>query len=68
MERAERADAVVNKLQQGADAWSESGRSVSGLHVPLPVLAPAVADSVERDQGAKEEGLGVRVPDLHAGA
>jgi len=32
---------------------AKSRRSVSGLHVPLPVHALAVADSVERDQGAK---------------
>jgi hypothetical protein len=45
-----------------------SGRSVFSQHVPVPLHAAAVADSVERDQGAKEEGLGVRVRDLYDGA
>ena len=68
MATAKRPDAVVNKLQQGADAWSESGRSVSGLHVPFSIHAPSATCSLERDQGAKEEGMGVRVRDIHDGA
>jgi hypothetical protein len=68
MERAERTDAVADELQPRPHARSQSGRSVFSQHVPVPLHAPAVADSVERDQGAKEEGLGVRVRDLHYGA
>jgi hypothetical protein len=68
MARAEWADAAPDELQPRPHTRSQSRRSVFGLHVPLPVHAPAFADSMERDQGAKEEGLGVRLRDLHAGA
>jgi hypothetical protein len=55
-------------LQQRADDWSQSQGFVFGQHVPFSVHAPSAASSMERDQGAKEEGLGVRVRDLHDGA
>jgi len=68
MERAERADAVAGELQPCPYTRNQSGRSVFSQYVPVPLHAPTVADSVERDQGAKEEGLGVRVHHLHVGA
>jgi len=68
MENAEWTDAVAGKLQQRADAWSQSRGFVFGQHVPFSLHAPSGACSLERNQGAKEEGLGVRVRDLHDGA
>ena len=59
---------LADELQQRANAWSQPGGFVFGRHVPLSIYAPSAACSVERDQGAKEEGLGVRVRDLDAGA
>jgi hypothetical protein len=67
MENAERPDAGVDELQQRADAWSQSRGFVFGHHVLFSVHAPTVAYSVERDQGGAEEGLGVRVRDIHDG-
>ena len=52
---AERSDALVYKVQQRPVTWSYSAGVVYGLHVSLPVHASVVADSVERDQGAKEQ-------------
>jgi len=67
MENAERTDAVAGELQQRADDWSQSAGFVFGQHVPFSVHAPSAACSMERDQGAKEEGLGVRVRAIHNG-
>ena len=67
MENTERTDAVAGELQQRADAWSQSAGFVFGQHVPFSVHAPSAACSMERDQGAKEEGLGVRVRAIHNG-
>ena len=61
MENAERTDAVAGELQQRADDWSQSRGFVFGQHVPFSVHAPFAACSMERDQGAKEEGLGVEI-------
>jgi hypothetical protein len=49
------------------NAWSQPGGFVFGQHVPLSIYAPSAACSVERDQGAQEEGLGVRIRDLRDG-
>ncbi len=46
------------------------GASPQGLyleHVSVSVHAPSIAGSVERDQGATEEGLGVRMRDRNDG-
>ena len=67
MENAKRPDAVADELQQRANAWSQPGGFVFGQHVPLSIYAPSAACSVERDQGAQEEGLGVRIRDLSDG-
>jgi|ERR1035441_5098439 hypothetical protein len=67
MENTARTDAVAGELQQRADAWSQSAGFVFGQHVPFSVHAPSAACSMERDQGAKEEGLGVRVRAIHNG-
>jgi len=61
MERAERTDSLSDELQPRPHARNQSGRSVLSKHVPVPLHAPTVAYSMERDQCAKEEGLGVRV-------
>ena len=49
------------------NAWSQPGGFVFGQHVPLSIYAPSAACSVERDPGAQEEGLGVRIRDLRDG-
>jgi len=67
MENAKRPDAVADELQQRANAWSQPGGFVFGQHVPLSIYAPSAACSVERDQGAQEEGLGARIRDLRDG-
>jgi hypothetical protein len=66
------------RMQSGQMRWLTNynrvltlGTSQEGLfsqHVPFSVHAPSAACSMERDQGAKEEGLGVRVRDIHDGA
>ena len=68
MEDAERTDAVAGELQQRVDDWSQSAGFVFSLHVPFSVHAPSAARSMERDQSAKEQRLGVRVRDLYHGA
>jgi hypothetical protein len=67
MENAEWTDAVAGELQQSLDDWSQSAGFVLGQHVPFSVHAPSTTCSVERDQGAKEDGLGVRVRDFNHG-
>ena len=64
MENTERTDAVAGEIQQPVDDWSQV---VFGQHVPFSVRASSTACSMERDQGAKEQGLGVPVRDLHDG-
>jgi len=68
VENAERTDAVAAELQQRADAWSQSAGFVFGQHVPFSLHAPSSACPMERDQGEKEEGLGVRVHYFQVGA
>jgi hypothetical protein len=65
MENAERTDAVAGELQQRVVTWSQSAGFELGQHVSFSVHAPSTTYSMERDQGAKEEGLGVRVRDFH---
>ena len=67
MEDGERTDAMAGELQQCLDDWSQSAGFVLGQHVPFSVHAPSTTCSMERDQGAKEDGLGVRVRDLNHG-
>src|ERR1019366_10633888 len=68
MKRAERTDAVADELQPRPHTRNQPRRFVFSQHVPFSVHAPSAACSMERDQGAKEEGLGVRVRDIHDGA
>jgi hypothetical protein len=55
------------KLQQRVDAWRQSAGFVFSQHVCFSVHAPSTPCSVERDQGAKKQGLGIRVRDFHDG-
>ena len=60
-------------MHSSEQIWTEGKKSLGGERL---VLAPAAyllsgessARSMERDQGAKEEGMGVRVRDLHDGS
>jgi hypothetical protein len=56
VDKAERTDAVAGELQQRVDDGSQSAGFVFSQHVPLSVHALSTPCSVERDQGAKEQG------------
>jgi hypothetical protein len=65
MENAERPDAGAGELQQRADTGSQFRGFVFSHNVIFSVHASSIAHSVERDQGAEEQGLGVRVHNFH---
>jgi len=67
MENAEWTDAMAGELQQRLDDWSQSTGLVFGQHVSFSFHAPSAVCSLERDQGSQEQGLNVRVRDLHPG-
>ena len=64
---AKRPDAVAYARNNVLNPWSQPGWFVFVQQVPLSIYAPSAACSVERDQGAQEEGLGVRIRDLRDG-
>jgi hypothetical protein len=57
----------LGELQQRVNDGSQSAGFLFGQRVPFSVHAPSTPCSVERDQGAKEQGLGVRVHNPHDG-
>ncbi len=71
-------DGAKWRMQSGQMRWLANysnvltlGASPQGLYLASMFLSGSctpAACSMERDQGAKEEGLGVRVRDLHDGA
>jgi hypothetical protein len=67
MGNAERTDAVAanynNVLTMGA---SQQGLYLASMFL-FRFMHPPLLCSVERDQGAEEQGLGVRVRDHHNG-